>query len=240
MNKKFKLYCTLFVVALIFLLVTNVVHLNSNSWYQGGHDKLELLDEAPGFVVRDSIEGGTVTKGLMTVSYEVYVAPKNASHQKVLISKARKAYIDRVEDQVYKINLEKIKLETPAKKGQRFNMPMAVGIVSTILGVIVLIWILCIVFKLIRRIRRGEIFVTGVSHDLEIVGVLLSALYLYQWIVGYLVTQYCIRNIQLADYYIVYRNEADSMYILTGLALMIISQIILMGKDLKEEQDLTI
>ena len=30
------------------------------------------------------------------------------------------------------------------------------------------------------------------------------------------------------------------MYILTGLALMIISQIILMGKDLKEEQELTI
>jgi hypothetical protein len=30
------------------------------------------------------------------------------------------------------------------------------------------------------------------------------------------------------------------MYIITGLALMIISQIILKGKDLKEEQELTI
>jgi hypothetical protein len=30
------------------------------------------------------------------------------------------------------------------------------------------------------------------------------------------------------------------MYLITGLALMIISQIILMGKDLQEEQDLTI
>ena len=30
------------------------------------------------------------------------------------------------------------------------------------------------------------------------------------------------------------------MYIFTGLGLMIISQIILMGKDLKEEQELTI
>jgi hypothetical protein len=30
------------------------------------------------------------------------------------------------------------------------------------------------------------------------------------------------------------------MYLLTGLGLMIISQIILMGKDLKEEQELTI
>lgn len=240
MNKKLKLYCTLFVVVLIFLLVTNVFHFNSNSWYQGDNDKLELLDEAPGFVIRDSINGGEVRRSVMTFSYEVNVAPKNASNQKVLVSKARKASPYGVEDQVFKINLEKIKVETPAKNSKAFNVPMVLGVLSAILGTIVLIWILCIVFKLIGRIRRGEIFVTGVSRSLETVGVLLSALYIYQWIVGFLFAQYCIRNIHLADYFVVYKNEADSMYILTGLALMIISQIILMGKDLKEEQELTI
>jgi hypothetical protein len=38
----------------------------------------------------------------------------------------------------------------------------------------------------------------------------------------------------------VFKNECNSMFIFTGLALMIISQIILMGKDLKDEQELTI
>jgi hypothetical protein len=44
----------------------------------------------------------------------------------------------------------------------------------------------------------------------------------------------------MADYYVVFKNECDGMYILTGLGLMMISQIILMGRDMKEEQELTI
>ena len=90
------------------------------------------------------------------------------------------------------------------------------------------------------RSRRGELFVAQVSKYLEITGYLLSALYLIQWIAEYALTQYCIQNIQLADYHIVYSNDTNSMYLLTGLALMIISQIILMGKEIKEEQELTI
>lgn len=53
-------------------------------------------------------------------------------------------------------------------------------------------------------------------------------------------TQYLIRNIELAEYEVVFTNDTNQMYILTGLALMIISQIILMGKDIKDEHDLTI
>ena len=49
-----------------------------------------------------------------------------------------------------------------------------------------------------------------------------------------------IDHIQLADHSIIFKNECNSMYILTGLTLLIISQIILMGKDLKDEQELTI
>ena len=79
-----------------------------------------------------------------------------------------------------------------------------------------------------------------VARNLEITGILLSVLYLYQLATSYLVTQYFIANIHLADHSIVFKNECNSMYLLTGLGLMIISQIILMGKDLKDEQELTI
>nr|MCR4701646.1 hypothetical protein [Bacteroidaceae bacterium] len=71
-------------------------------------------------------------------------------------------------------------------------------------------------------------------------GILLTVLYLFQFIGSYVIMQYFIREVRLAGYYIVFRNDCNSMYIITGLALMIISQIILMGKDLKDEQDLTI
>ena len=77
-------------------------------------------------------------------------------------------------------------------------------------------------------------------YNLETTGYLLSFVYLYELIVSYIITQYFIANIHLADHSIIFVNECNSMYLLTGLALMIISQIILMGKDLKEEQELTI
>lgn len=84
--------------------------------------------------------------------------------------------------------------------------------------------------------RKRYIF----AKYLEIAGILLCVLYLYDFIVQYSITQYFIHNIHIADHYIVFHNDSNSMYIITGLALMIISQIILKGKDLKEEQELTI
>ena len=241
MNKKLKIYSTLFVVVLVYLVVTSVVHFDSYGWGQGGHDKLEFVDEAPGFVTRDTLEGGAVrTTSLPTVAYEVYVKPKKALHQKVLLSTAKSIQRSSAgEIQTYKVEMQKVKLETPASE-KMFNFHVILVVASAIVIMIVTIWILCMVYKLIRRIRRGDVFVTQVSKYLETTGILLTVLYLFQWFSSYVFTQYCINHIQLTDYYIVYRNEANSMYILTGLALMIISQIILMGKDLKEEQDLTI
>ena len=241
MNKKLKIYSPLFVVVLVYLVVTSVVHFDSYGWGQGGHDKLEFVDEAPGFVTRDTLEGGAVrTTSLPTVAYEVYVKPKKALHQKVLLSTAKSIQRSSAgEIQTYKVEMQKVKLETPASE-KMFNFHVILVVASAIVIMIVTIWILCMVYKLIRRIRRGDIFVTQVSKYLETTGILLTVLYLFQWFSSYVFTQYCINHIQLTDYYIVYRNEANSMYILTGLALMIISQIILMGKDLKEEQELTI
>ena len=240
MNKKLKIYSTWFVVVLIFLLVTSAVHFDSYSWMQGGHDTLEFVDEAPEFFTRDTLEGGSVTtKYLPTISYEVYVAPKDARHQKILLSSAKKPYVDKGEKQTYKVTMQKVRLDTPASK-TKVGLKAVLLIVSAIVIMIVTIWILCIVYKLVRRIRRGEIFVAQVSKYMETTGILLSLLYLFRWGVSYAFTQYCVHHIQLTDYYVVYKNDANSMYIITGLALMVISQIILMGKDLKEEQELTI
>ena len=241
MNKKLKIYSTLFVVVLVYLVVTSVVHIDSYGWGQGGHDKLEFVDEAPGFMTRDTLEGGavrTITKP--TLSYEVYVKPKNLSKQRVLLSTAKSIHQSSAgETQTYKVEMQKVKLVTPTSETS-FSFHIIFAIVSALVVTIVIVWILCMVYKVIRSIRKGDIFVAQVSKYLETTGFLLTALYLFQWFFSYVFTQYCINHIQLSDYYIVYKNEANSMYILTGLALMIISQIILMGKDLKEEQDLTI
>ena len=232
MNKKLKIYSTLFVVAIIILAVTSTVHYSNYTWDSNSDEKLELVESPSEFMSTDTLANGqVVTKRHPYIGYEVNVEPRNYPNQKILLSKS--------DGQTYRVNMKKVNLEVPASDAHSY-LPMILILSSALIAIIVAIWIVVLVFKLIRNIRKGEIFVTKVSRYLETAGILLSVLYLYTLVSSYITTQYFIQNMHIADYYIVFKNECNGMYILTGLALMMISQIILMGKDLKDEQELTI
>lgn len=233
MNKKLKIYSTLFVAAVIFLIANDTVHYSTYTTSStDAEEKLELTECPPEFMSSDTLANGTVnTTRHPYVSYTVNVKPINLPNQKVILSKSS--------GKTYRVNLNKVDLEVPASQVQSY-LPMILIFSSLWVVIAVLIWIGILVFKLIRNIRRGEIFVSKVAQYLETTGILLTVLYLYGFAVSYISTQYFISHMHIAEYYIVFKNECNSMYILTGLALMIVSQIILMGKELKEEQELTI
>ena len=232
MNKKLKIYSTLFVVAIIILAVTSTVHYSNYTWDSNSDEKLELVESPSEFMSTDTLANGqVVTRRHPYIGYEVNVEPRNYPNQKILLSKSN--------GQTYRVNMKKVNLEVPASDAYSY-IPMILILSSALIAIIVAIWIVVLVFKLILNIRKGDIFVTKVSKYLETAGILLCVLYLYTLAISYITTQYFIHNMHIADYYIVFKNECNGMYILTGLALMIISQIILLGKDLKEEQELTI
>jgi hypothetical protein len=231
MNKKLKIYSTLFVVALVVFVMSDTFHYSSMGWSPAPDNKMEFAELPSEFEKRDSIPGGVVSTGVPLISYDVNVQSWGRQDHKALLSTAQ--------GQTYKVDMKKIKISIPTSRTGS-KVPLYFIASSAIFAVIVCLWILWLVIKLIISIRRGVIFVTKVAKYLEITGILLSLLYLNALIVSYSITQYFIANIHLADHSIVFKNECNSMYLLTGLGLMIISQIILMGKDLKEEQELTI
>ena len=231
MTKKLKIYSTLFVVALIVFVVGDTFHYSSMGWSSAPDDKMEFAELPSEFEKRDSIPGGVVSTGVPLISYEVNVQSWGRADHKALLSTAK--------GQTYKVDMKKIKVSIPSSRAGS-QVPFYFIASSAIFAIIVCLWVLWLIIKLITSIRRGEIFVTKVAKYLEITGILLSVLYLNALIVSYGITQYFIANIHLADHSIVFKNECNSMYLLTGLGLMIISQFILMGKDLKEEQELTI
>ena len=232
MNKKLKIYSTLFVVAIIILAVTSTVHYSNYTWDSNSDEKLELVESPSEFMSTDTLANGqVVTRRHPYIGYEVNVEPRTYPNQKILLSKSN--------GQTYRVNMKKVNLEVPASDAYSY-IPMILILSSALIAIIVAIWIVVLVFKLILNIRKGDIFVTKVSKYLETAGILLCVLYLYTLAISYITTQYFIHNMHIADYYIVFKNECNGMYILTGLALMMISQIILMGKDLKDEQELTI
>ena len=231
MTKKLKIYSTLFVVALIVLVMSDTFHYSSMGWSPAPDNKMEFAELPSEFEKRDSIPGGVVSTGVPLISYDVNVQSWGRPDHKALLSTAQ--------GQTYRVDMRKIRISIPASRTGS-KVPLYFIASSAIFAIIVCLWILWLVIKFIRSIRRGEIFVMKVAKYLEITGILLSLLYLNALIVSYFITQYFIANIHLADHSIVFKNECNSMFILTGLGLMIISQIILMGKDLKEEQALTI
>ena len=234
MNKKLKIYTTLFLVVLIVLLVFPVnLHHYSSTYIPGSEGKLEYGNIPEQFYERDTIieaDGISTSSKMRTRTYTVNVLPKKPY--------ANTAIISTVGDQAYKVTMKQITLTLPTAKAKK--TPTVIFITSIIISLAMLIWVLCLVIKLIRSIRRGEIFVSNVSKYLETTGILLSVIYIIQFISSYAEALFFMKNIKLAEYDIVFQNNTNSMLIITGLALMIISQIILMGKDLKEEQDLTI
>ena len=92
----------------------------------------------------------------------------------------------------------------------------------------------------ISSVYKGEVFVSEIAKGLEKAGKLLVAIWIVGRVTAYIVLFIMKRNLLLAGYEIDFPIIGDVTFLIFGFALMIVSQIILMGKDLKEEQDLTI
>ncbi len=238
MNKKLKLYCSLFVVALIWIIVSNIRITRMTTSYDyddTNQDDWSFGQMPESYITRDTLyyddNGISTSSSWATTRIPVKVKHRTGS----------KNYLQsKVNGKELLVDLDWVTVILPAD-----NTALSASLfVIFAVTVIVIIWILCLAIKIIRSIRRGEIFVTKMAGYLEKIGILLSANYVFGGIAGTIWYHTFLKNIELADYDVLPFNSFISVgggtWILTGLGLMIISQIILMGKDLKEEQELTI
>ena len=169
MNRKLKIYNTVFVLVLFFVVKNAVFYHWAGGFTPQPDNKMEFAELPADFETRDSLpDGGVVYTGQPMISYELNVKSWSRSDHKTLLSTAA--------GQTYQVNMEKIKVSLPASKVDT-NFPMAIIIVSVVVSVIVFVWILWMVIVLLIKIRKGEVFVTKVSKYLEITGFLLSFLY---------------------------------------------------------------
>ena len=135
------------------------------------------------------------------------------------------------------VEMQKVKIKVPFEKASPDFM-----LTNTLLSCATLplfIWLLVIVLMVIRSVYKGEIFVSQIAKRLETAGWLLVTI----WPVGN-VTDYIhiqmLRKAVLMAYHDIYWQPTGINFVIFGLVLMILSQIILKGKDLKDEQELTI
>ena len=237
--KKLKIYSTLLIVALLsILLLDNIkIHFSGHSWAETDQITLDHVKNPAEFFRVDSIEGGYTTTSLSFFSIPLYLRPYHGhmlkSHWYDAINYDGRQYTSF-------LNLDKVQLQIPASDFDESKILMTFCGVVIALSAIIFIWIMVVVFKTIRLVRRGEVFVSTVARNMERVGWMLVAYYLFGTLNSYLAYVYAVHTFHIAFHDIVFHNEVSSLVMILGFVLMIVSQVILLGKDLKEEQDLTI
>lgn len=243
MNKKLKIYSILLALVLVVTAVPNIFHYeNSTHIFRDGEmlrfdsltehfakvdkkvtTRVDTINSTPDTITT------TTTKWKTTFSMEVPVRQRGTSTDKYLYTILR--------GEPCMVEMRQAKLTVPLENTSPDFMILYTLLSFSTLPLV--IWMLVIVLKVIRSVYKGEIFVTQIAKRLETAGKLLVAIWLLSNVTTYIQTGILQKAVMMA-YYDIYWQFSIDYNVIFGLILMIVSQIILKGKDLKEEQELTI
>ena len=136
------------------------------------------------------------------------------------------------------IDIEKAKISVSSTKNYFVKLLVLAAIVA-IVYIIGLIWVIRLIVRVIKNIRKGDIFVSQMAVDLERLGILMTIFFVVGFI-GQIYNYFMACGIQLENYQVVLGPINGRAWLIAGTGLMLLSQIFSMGKDLKEDVDLTV
>ena len=139
------------------------------------------------------------------------------------------------------IDIEKAKISISSTKNYFVKLLVLAAIVAIvyIIYIIGLIWVIRLIVRVIRNVRKGNIFVSQMTVDLERLGILMTIYFVIVFIgqiYGYIMAS----GINIENYQVVFGPISGRAWLIAGTGLMLLSQIFSMGKDLKEDVDLTV
>ena len=248
MKKKLKIYSALLIVVLAVLATKFLTITRSQSWTSREGEELYLDSMNLNFAKKldiktmtwtDTINGAPATHS----STDWNFTAKNT--WEVNIPVRHRGGIDHylysrlVNGQPVMVDMQTVKIKVPMENNPQIR-PIIISLVLGCLVVPFYIWLLVVILKVLRSVYKGEVFVSEIAKGLEKAGKLLVAIWIVGRIVGYIVLSIMKQNLLLAGYEIDFPIIGDVTFLIFGFALMIVSQVILMGKELQEEQELTI
>lgn len=231
MKKRLKIYSALLFIVLLVKVFGNTLSYRYSEWSTDPIKELSIGPLPDDFATTKEVKGGVATYFKPTLSLDVKVNACEIAPGKYLVCNAgeKSCRLD-IQKAIVSIPVERI------KGTFLFYYVNASGLIIIALG----IFLLVIAFKIIRSVYRGEVFVSKVSRQMETAGIVMVVIQLIYYIGAYVATQLLLNQTDISYLNISMDDTKISYFIILGLILMIFSQIILMGKDLKEEQELTI
>ncbi|MBO4840073.1 MAG: DUF2975 domain-containing protein [Bacteroidaceae bacterium] len=226
-----KIYSALLFIVLLVKVFGNTLSYRYSEWSTDPIKELSIGPLPDDFATTKEIEGGVATYFKPTLSLDVKVNACEIAPDKYLVCNAG--------EKSCRLDIQKAKVCIPVERVKGtfiYYFVFAYAAIFIVMGICLLV----IVFKIIRSVYRGEVFVSKVSRQMETAGIVMVAMQLLYYIGARIATQLLLKQVDISYLDISVDDSKISYFIVLGLILMIFSQIILMGKDLKEEQELTI
>lgn len=222
MKKTFNFYCILLIVALV---ATSIIDFSSNikSFIRGFQDGYGEANVAWG-----KEEGNAYNPDH---SHWLTLYPDQFTHYNDSI-------YNSLSGEYIPVNHYLVDAYAPDFQGN--NASTWLIVFAAILGFAAVVLMLPSFIAIIYSINKGMIFSDRISLLLNLLGISLIALFLSALCEDYGRYLICVNNFAAEGYTISMPNTHDSMYLMFGIALLAISQVIKMAKKMKEEQELTI
>lgn len=138
------------------------------------------------------------------------------------------------------VEYDKMYVRVPKDKSAQFtsgDVFLGVGCIIYYVGIIGF-WV--VFFLAIRSVKQGDVFLQSVASYLTKAAIFLLVAYAGEWFFTWADYEHAKELVKITNYelYPNFQYNNSNLYIAFGL--MLLSQIIKSGKELKEEQDLTI
>lgn len=230
MKSDLKKYAVLMGIAVLYALFVNLPF-NCGKSYRVNDGKLEFV---PDTILVDTAyigeDGATYRTGKQWMSFSVNVKRQDLRGPLVHSESLGK-------DSYMQIERVSIVLDE-----SRFAGYMIWKYAFNVLFIVfwgIVIWVVFLVYKLVRNVSSGDVFVSSFAKYLKLLGKFMVTYFIIVEILGYAFIAYVKSHFSMAYYEMEY-PAANVMWLVMGLALLIISEIITIGKGMKDEQDLTI
>lgn len=231
MKRKLKIYSALLFIVLLVKVFGNTFSYRYSEWSTDPIKELSIGPLPDDFATTKEVKGGVATYFKPTLSLDVKVNACEIAPGKYLVCNAG--------DKSCRLDIQKARVSIPTERVKgtfMYYFGFAYAAIFIVMGICLLV----IVFKIIRSVYRGEVFVSKVSRQMETAGIVMVAMQLLYYIGARIATQLLLKQVDISYLDISVDDSKISYFIVLGFILMIFSQIILMGKDLREEQELTI
>lgn len=231
MKKKLKIYTALLFIVLLIEVFGNTFSYRSSSWSTDPIKELSIGPLPDDFATTKEVKGGVATYFKPTLGIDVKVNACEIAPGKYLVCNAG--------EKSSRLDIRQARVSIPVERVKGtflFYYVTANGLLIIVLGICLLV----IAFKITRSVYRGEVFVSKVSRQMETAGIVMIIMQLIYGTTSYFAVQLLLKHVDISYLNISMDDSKIGYFVILGLILMIFSQIILMGKDLKEEQELTI